>query len=110
MFLRIVIKINFYKPLSLVEYMSVVAVKIKLMPTSPATDMKLLEKDVIKLLEEEKVKNPNFEIQPIAFGLKALIIMFGWPEDKELEPLEERFSQINDVNSVEVLDIRRAIG
>jgi translation elongation factor aEF-1 beta len=90
--------------------MSIVAVKIKLMPKSPETDMKKLEKDAIGLLDKEKVKNAQFEIHPIAFGLKALVIMFGWPEDKELEPLESKFSKIKDVNSVEVLDIRRAIG
>lgn len=90
--------------------MGVIAVKIKLMPKSPETDMKKLEREVIGLLDKEKVQNPSFDIQPIAFGLKALIVMFGWPEDKELEPLEEKFGKIKEVNSVEVLDIRRAIG
>ena len=90
--------------------MSVIAVKIKLMPESPETDMKKLENEIVILLNKEGVKNPVFEIQPIAFGLKALIVMFGWPEDKELETFEEKLSKIKDVNSVEVLDIRRAIG
>ena len=90
--------------------MTVVAVRIKIMPSSPQTDMKLLEKGVIGLLDKENVKNPIFDVQPIAFGLKALIVMFGWPEDKELEPFEEKLGQIENVNSIEVLDIRRAIG
>ncbi len=90
--------------------MTVVAVKIKLMPVSPDTDMKNLEKDVTSLLGKDGVKNAQFEIQPIAFGLKALVVMFGWPEDRELEELEGKFGKIKNVNSVEVLDIRRAIG
>ena len=90
--------------------MSVAAVKIKFMPESPETDLKELEEDIKKTLETFHVKNPQFEIQPIAFGLKATIVMFGWPEEKPLEELESKFNEINHVNSVEVIDIRRAIG
>jgi len=90
--------------------MDVAAVKIKIMPNSPETDMKKIEQDVKILLEKQGVKNPGFEIQPIAFGLKALIILFGWPEEKELEELEEKLRKINDVSSVQLIDIRRAIG
>jgi len=59
--------------------MSVVAVKIKIMPSSPETDLKKLEMDIVSLLSKDEVKNPSFAIEPIAFGLKALIVMFGLP-------------------------------
>ncbi len=90
--------------------MGIVAVKIKLMPVSPETDMKKIEGKSREILEKDNVKNPQFETQPIAFGLNALIILFAWPEEKELEELEERLRKIEEVNSVEVIDIRRAIG
>ncbi len=90
--------------------MSIAAVKIKIMPNSPETDMMKLEGNVKSLLDKEGIKNPKFEIQPIAFGLKAIVMMFGWPEEKPLEKLEERLGKIKDVNSVQVVDIRRAIG
>ena len=90
--------------------MSIVAVKIKIMPDSPETDMALIEKKVKAVLEKNGVKNPSFEIKPIAFGLKALTVMFGWPEEKELEGLEEKLKKITGVGSVQVIDIRRAIG
>lgn len=90
--------------------MGVAAVKIKLMPTSPEADLELVRASVEKLLESEQVKGPQFEIQPIAFGLKALIAMFGWPEEKELDKLQDQLGKIENVNSVELLDIRRAIG
>jgi len=90
--------------------MGVAAVKFKIMPSSPEVDMSSLENNTRKLLEKEGVKNPQFEIQPIAFGLKALIIMFGWPEEKPLEALESNLGKIENVNSAELLDIRRAIG
>ena len=90
--------------------MGVVAVKIKVMPDSPEIDIKGIEQDVKNLIEKEGVKNPQFEIQPIAFGLKAIIVMFGWPEEKELEELEEKLRKIKNVSSVQLIDIRRAIG
>jgi translation elongation factor aEF-1 beta len=90
--------------------MSIVAVKIKIMPDSPETDIIKTEKNVKAVLEKDGVKNPKFEVQLIAFGLKALIAMFGWPEEKPLEDLEEKLKKIKEVGSVQVIDIRRAIG
>ena len=90
--------------------MSIIAVKIKIMPDSPETDLEEIKGKVLGILGANGVQNPNFEIQPIAFGLKALIMMFGWPEDKELDDLEEELKKILNVSSVQVMDIRRAIG
>ena len=90
--------------------MSIAAVKIKIMPDSPETDLGKIEKEIKGILEREGVKNCQVEIQPIAFGLKALIFMFGWPEEKELEDLEEKFKTIEGVSSVQLIDMRRAIG
>ena len=90
--------------------MSVIAVKIKVMPTSPEVNLEELQGKMKGLLESEGVQNTQFETQPIAFGLKAIIAMFGWPEEKELETLEAQIGKIENVNSVELLDIRRAIG
>lgn len=90
--------------------MSIIAVKIKVMPDSPDTSMDEIKAGVNEVLKKQNIQNPNFEIQPIAFGLKALIIMFGWPEEKELEDLEEELKKIPNVSSVQVIDIRRAIG
>jgi elongation factor 1-beta len=51
------------------------------------------------------------EMQPIAFGLKALVIMFVMDEAKgSTEFLETQIGGIDGVNSVEVTDVRRAIG
>ncbi len=90
--------------------MSVIAVKIKIMPESPATDLKKLEADISKLFSKEGAKNPGFTIEPIAFGLKALILTFGWPEDKELDLLENSLGKIPGTASVQIIDIRRAFG
>ena len=88
--------------------MGIVAVKIKLMPVSPETNLKKIEEQAKKTLEEMGGKNPSFTEEPIAFGLKAIILFFAWPEEKELEKLEQKLTMIKDVNSVQVVDMRRA--
>ena len=90
--------------------MGTIAVKMKFMPSSPEVDLENIKTNTAKILEIESVKNPAFEEEPIAFGLKAVIVTFGWPEEKELEPLEKAFSEIENVNSVQLIDMRRAIG
>ena len=51
------------------------------------------------------------EIEPIAFGLKAVKIIFVTDEKKGgTDSLEAEISKIKGVNSVEVIDVRRAIG
>lgn len=90
--------------------MGITLVKIKLMPTSPEIDLKEIEDKTQEILEKNEVKEFKFEIQPIAFGLNALIVTFVWPEEKELEDIEESLRKINNVNSAEIIDMRRAIG
>ncbi|MEX0920525.1 MAG: elongation factor 1-beta [Candidatus Pacearchaeota archaeon] len=90
--------------------MGTVLIKIKMMPASPETNLEEIEKKVKEKLEKEEANNISFEIQPIAFGLKALIVGFAWPEEKELESFQETLEKIENVNSVEVIDMRRAIG
>jgi len=90
--------------------MGIVAVKMKFMPSSLEANLEEIKNNIKKILENEDVKNPNLEEEPIAFGLKAIIATFGWPEEKELETLEKKFSEIENVNSVQLIDIRRAIG
>ena len=90
--------------------MGITAVKIKLMPSSPEINLEEIEEKVKNIIEEAGGKNPTFEKQPIAFGLNALIILFAWPEEKELEYLENKLKNIENVNSTDVIDIRRAIG
>jgi translation elongation factor aEF-1 beta len=90
--------------------MSIAAVKIKFMPVSPEVDLEKIEKEARIVIEAEGGKNPIFEKHPIAFGLNALITLFAWPEEKELEELEGKLKKIENINSVQVIDIRRAIG
>ncbi|MFC1686899.1 elongation factor 1-beta family protein [Nanoarchaeota archaeon] len=48
---------------------------------------------------------------PIAFGLKAINIIFAMDEAKgSPDVLEEKITAIDGVQSFEVIDVRRAIG
>jgi elongation factor 1-beta len=90
--------------------MGIAAVKIKIMPTSPEVDLERIEETAKELVESMGGKNCNFEEEPIAFGLKAIIAFFAWPEELELEELENSLNGIEDVSSIQVIDMRRALG
>ncbi|MBN2368386.1 elongation factor 1-beta [Candidatus Woesearchaeota archaeon] len=92
--------------------MADVVITMKIMPDSPDVDLGKLEGSAL-----EKIKaftgfdNHKTEQEPVAFGLKALKIMFVMDEAKgATDPLEEDIGSIEGVNSVEVTDVRRSIG
>jgi len=87
--------------------MGIMGVKIKIMPISPSVNLIQIEKKVKTLVEKNKGYNREYLIEPIAFGLNALIAFFEWPEEKALEPFEEKIKAIKDVNSIQVIDMRK---
>ncbi|MEK6760341.1 MAG: elongation factor 1-beta [Nanoarchaeota archaeon] len=89
--------------------MGSVNVRIKIMPSSPSTNLNKIKDEARKVLEKEGGKGSMFEEEPIAFGLKAIIITFLYPEEKELESVEMHLAKIQEVNSVQIIDMRRAL-
>jgi len=64
-----------------------------------------------KIIDFSQTQEIKTEQEPIAFGLNALKIMFVMDESKgSTEALEENIKKIDGVNSVETVDVRRAIG
>ncbi len=90
--------------------MGTTLLKIKLMPTSPEVDFEGVKEKAKTIVEKGKGKNCTFEEEPIAFGLKALIISFDIDEEQELEPIEEGLRNMENINSAQVIDMRRAFG
>jgi len=90
--------------------MGIAAVKIRILPTSPEVDLEKLKKTAKVIIERMGGKNCRFEEEPIAFGLKAIIALFAWPEELELDSLEGFLNKIEQVSSLQVTDIRRALG
>jgi elongation factor 1-beta len=82
------------------------------MPTSPETDLAKIEQqakeEITAFTDTDTFK---VEQKPIAFGLKSVNITFTMDENKgSTDELEEKIATLNGVNSVEVTDVRRAIG
>ena len=81
------------------------------MPESPEVDIDKLTKEC-----EAKIKPLDFEVaqkevEPIAFGLKALILVLVGPEKAGgTDPIEKALSEIDGVSQVEAIDVRRAFG
>ena len=91
--------------------MGIVGVKIKIMPESPNTNLEDIKIEVKKIIESKEGKNVSFEEELIAFGLKALIVMFAIDEQQgDVEGIENSLGEIQQINSVKVIDMRRAFG
>ena len=90
--------------------MGIALVKIKIMPESPQSDLKEIEEKSKKIAEKGEGKNPRTEIEPIAFGLNAVILGFSLDESKSIDDIENGLKEIGGVSSAEVIDFRRAFG
>lgn len=86
------------------------AVQYKIMPEGVDSDF-----DAIKTAVEAKIVElggmmSSVEEQPIAFGLKALIFSFAYPEENEIDVVGNALSLIAEISSAEMIDYRRALG
>lgn len=82
-------------------------VKMKLMPDSPNANLKAIEEEAKKIVESFGGFNKEYSVEPIAFGLKALIAFFQFPEDDEVEKVENALKKIKNVQSVQLIDMRK---
>ena len=81
------------------------------MPESIDTNLEQLKekiKEVIKSFESGVFSEAKEE--PIAFGLKALIITMALSENEESDAVEKALSEIEGISSVELIDYRRVVG
>jgi len=90
--------------------MGFTAVQMKLMPNSPEANLSEIEKKAEEIINSMHKTQVKIEEQPIAFGLKAIILSFAWNDEIDTEKLEAELAKIENVSSVETLDIRKAFG
>ena len=90
--------------------MGVALLKIKIMPTSPKVNLEQIKEQAKKIVEDSEGKNCRFEEEPIAFGLKAVMVFFDIDESQEMDSIEQGLEKIENVNSVQIVDMRRAFG
>ena len=89
--------------------MGKVIVTARLMPDRPDTNLDEIGK-VAKTIIEKSGEFGRMEIQPIAFGLKAVVLYFVIPEKEGgTEEIEKSLSEIPHVHSIEIVDVRRAL-
>jgi elongation factor 1-beta len=85
---------------------------VKIMPESPEVDLAKVEEEAKKLIADFAGEGETkSEIEPVAFGLKALKIIFVMDEAKgSPDPVAEKITALEGVNSAEISDVRRAVG
>ena len=92
--------------------MAKAVITVKIMPESPEVDLAKVEEEAKKLIAEFAGEGETkTNIEPVAFGLKSLSIIFVMDESKgSPDPVAEKIAELEGVNSAEISDVRRAIG
>ena len=91
--------------------MADVIITLKIMPESPEVNLGALGSEISKLVADFGGEVGKTEEEPVAFGIKALKIIFVADESKgSTDSLEEKAAALTGVESVEVTDVRRALG
>lgn len=86
--------------------MSDVAAILKVMPESPEVDLDALKQTIQDTIEGDVLE--RIEDEPIGFGLVALNVTIVVDDGEGgTEPVEEALANIDDIQSVEVTDVRR---
>jgi len=92
--------------------MADVIITLKIMPSSPDEDLEKIKNNALEVIKEITGETETrTSVHPVAFGLQFIQIIFVMDEKKgSTEAMENRIAEIEGINSVEVTDVRRAIG
>lgn len=85
-------------------------ITVKLMTEGPDVDLAKVEEAAKKVIEENKGEFGKSEIEPVAFGLKALNVILIAEEEVGSEIFENKLAEIEGVSNAQVTDFRRALG
>jgi elongation factor 1-beta len=87
--------------------MGEVAARIKVMPSGMDVDLKKLKEDLTKVIPAG-ARVHGFSEEPVAFGLKALIVVVKVGDiEGGTEKVEEAFNKVKGVESVSVEELGR---
>jgi elongation factor 1-beta len=84
-------------------------IKYKIMPEGIPEDFETLKKNLKEIVERFEGQVNQTEEEPIAFGLKAIILTISIDESKETTGLEEEMKKLEGISSLDVIDYRRAL-
>ena len=86
------------------------AVQYRILPKGVETNLDDLKKSIESTITKMGGVPHMIEEHPIAFGLKALVVSFAYPEESEIDELGNILSDLGEVSSLELIDYRRAVG
>jgi elongation factor 1-beta len=79
-----------------------VIISYRIMPSDPSVDVDAIGEKIKSMDAELK----DMKIEPIAFGLKAITVMFLLPDESGVaDELEEKLKKIEGVGEVETLGV-----
>ncbi len=91
--------------------MAQVVITFKVMPESPDVDLNALTEVVKAKISDFGADVGRVEYEPVAFGLKAIKLICVMDENLgSTESLEKDVEKLEEVSSIDVVDVRRAIG
>ena len=91
--------------------MAHVVITFKIMPESPDIDLLTVEREAKDAIVRFGGHVASATVEPVAFGLNAVKIVFSSDENKgSTDALEEEIVALSGVESCTVVDVRRAFG
>jgi len=91
--------------------MADVVITLRIMPEGVDSDLEKIEKEAREKISEFGGEVGKVNVNEVAFGLKSVELIFVMDEAKgSTEDLENQISGLDGINSVEVTDVRRAVG
>ncbi|HLD78985.1 MAG TPA: elongation factor 1-beta [Candidatus Nanoarchaeia archaeon] len=87
-------------------------ITFKLMPESPDVDLEAIKTRAMKIAEEAgAIGQMQTKIEPIAFGLKAVLILAMYDVDgADFDGIAQKMGEIEGVQSAEVAKMDLALG
>jgi elongation factor 1-beta len=89
--------------------MGTALIRYKIMPEGIPENFEELKTELKGIVEKFKGQVNQIEEEPIAFGLKAIILTISMDESNETTPLEEAMKSLDSISSLDVIDYRRAL-
>ena len=90
--------------------MAQVVVTFKLMMESPEIDIEVVKEKAKAVLAGLQADVGREEIEPVAFGIKALKLIAVADESLGTDEMQNKLSEVEGVSSCEIVDYRRALG
>jgi translation elongation factor aEF-1 beta len=85
----------------------------EIMPVSPDVDLEPVKEKALEIAKKHGAKgNMESSIEPVAFGLKKVIIMgmYDVSDDKDFDEITAEMKEIEGVNSAEIAKMDLAMG